>query len=444
MKKKILIIITILFLTTTLGVFAVSNFAYSENTEKTKATCNPDTCPPNGKKGVKAEYIRMQIPIPGVTHTCTYHPDPEANELKPCYYVEANLPLYIKKIYNFAIGVIAIIAVVMIMIGGLQWIFAAGNPGTISQAKSNITAAVSGLILALASYVILNTINPSLVELKMQMPEEIAGINQPDSELWCKNLPEDSVGEKIEGPDCFLINDGDKGCCGAIYKVLEDGKETDRICRGNGGCNSGERCLPIFGSTYACQDPQALCLNDNYGECEDRDRLLLNSAISNKDKAWGCGRLNLSDPLFGDKALKDKCYLQPVLVCNTAAGYTQVSCRTKDAEGVCWTAKQGTKVKFDANYLGTKEVVISCVEPNERGLRYQNYLCCYNPNAKIKYIRSWDWWNCAEMGKDNPDYRIDTCADYKRKYECETDPCGRALGKCRWNEHLNECRDVSP
>ncbi|RLE07176.1 MAG: hypothetical protein DRJ06_06415 [Candidatus Aminicenantes bacterium] len=308
MKKKILIIITILFLTTTLGVFAVSNFAYSENTEKTKATCNPDTCPPNGKKGVKAEYIRMQIPIPGVTHTCTYHPDPEANELKPCYYVEANLPLYIKKIYNFAIGVIAIIAVVMIMIGGLQWIFAAGNPGTISQAKSNITAAVSGLILALASYVILNTINPSLVELKMQMPEEIGKIEQ--ASYWCEDS---SIGTKVcekgEGKcvkesdwtDVWEKERGDgyklkfKGKCGEKYEVKKsrsvENSKAMQTCWGSDCDDDEAMCYYVTGlESPRCFNVKTLCESMS-NNCDS-----INSRVSNaqnfscrkyrRDKWW--------------------------------------------------------------------------------------------------------------------------------------------------------------
>ncbi len=73
---------------------------------------------------------------------------------------------YLKAIYMWAVGAIAIIAIVMIMIAGFQWMTAAGNASAIGQAKSRISSSLIGLLLAIGAYSLLNFVNPSLVHLR--------------------------------------------------------------------------------------------------------------------------------------------------------------------------------------------------------------------------------------------------------------------------------------
>jgi len=79
----------------------------------------------------------------------------------------APLANYIKNIYNYGIGIVAILATVVMMIGGFQWIIAGGSPEKIGEAKAWIVAAISGLVLALSSYMILAMINPDLVNFRI-------------------------------------------------------------------------------------------------------------------------------------------------------------------------------------------------------------------------------------------------------------------------------------
>ena len=78
-----------------------------------------------------------------------------------------DLGAYIQAVYTYAIGVAAVLAAVMMMIGGIQWLTAAGDSGRVSSAKGRITNAVIGLLLTIFAWVFLNTINPSLVRLQM-------------------------------------------------------------------------------------------------------------------------------------------------------------------------------------------------------------------------------------------------------------------------------------
>ncbi|MFH1537223.1 MAG: lytic transglycosylase domain-containing protein [Patescibacteria group bacterium] len=78
---------------------------------------------------------------------------------------------YIKILYRFGIGLIALIALFLIVFNGINWILAGGNDQRIGEAKKGIVGAVIGLVIALSSFVILNTINPKLVSLdEMEIP----------------------------------------------------------------------------------------------------------------------------------------------------------------------------------------------------------------------------------------------------------------------------------
>lgn len=76
------------------------------------------------------------------------------------------LPEYINYLYLFGLGLIALLALVQMMIGGLTYIFAAGNVAKFEIAKDTIKQALLGLGLLLVSYLFLRTINPDLVNLR--------------------------------------------------------------------------------------------------------------------------------------------------------------------------------------------------------------------------------------------------------------------------------------
>ncbi len=74
---------------------------------------------------------------------------------------------YIAIIYKFLIGSAGILAGIMIVIAGFEWLTAAGDSGKIKHARERITKALIGLVLALGSYTILYTINPALLSLQL-------------------------------------------------------------------------------------------------------------------------------------------------------------------------------------------------------------------------------------------------------------------------------------
>ena len=76
-----------------------------------------------------------------------------------------DFPSYIMSIYKFGLWAIGICALLMISVGGYMYIGSAGNKSTAEKAKSIITDAIAGLVLALVSWLLLYLINPDLVKL---------------------------------------------------------------------------------------------------------------------------------------------------------------------------------------------------------------------------------------------------------------------------------------
>ena len=75
-----------------------------------------------------------------------------------------DLGAYLLNIYNYGIGLIGVLAAIVMMWGGLMWTTAGGDSGRLQEAQAWIFAALSGLVLALSSVMILNLVNPALIK----------------------------------------------------------------------------------------------------------------------------------------------------------------------------------------------------------------------------------------------------------------------------------------
>lgn len=81
---------------------------------------------------------------------------------------------FLKWFYPFLLSAAAVLAVLMIVVSGVQWAGSMGSEQAIKNAKDRLTNAIFGLILAFAAWLILNTINPDLIKLRV----ETKSINQ--------------------------------------------------------------------------------------------------------------------------------------------------------------------------------------------------------------------------------------------------------------------------
>jgi hypothetical protein len=92
---------------------------------------------------------------------------------------------YIATIYRGGLALVGFTAFVMIVYWGVMYTVSGGNTSKTSEAKTGITQAILGLILLLAGFLILNFINPALVNIQqidnnLKDPNYVPNINIQD------------------------------------------------------------------------------------------------------------------------------------------------------------------------------------------------------------------------------------------------------------------------
>ena len=75
------------------------------------------------------------------------------------------LARYIAAFYNWGLSIVGVLAVLMLMAGGITWLTSGGDSGKIGNAKKMIEGSLLGTFLLLGAYFFLNTINPDLTKL---------------------------------------------------------------------------------------------------------------------------------------------------------------------------------------------------------------------------------------------------------------------------------------
>jgi len=174
-----------------------------------------------------------------------------------------NIANYVRAIYKYAIGIVGILAAVVLMIGGVLWIVAGGSATAIGEAKAWIGASLTGLVIALASYLILATINPALVDFKttgIKTVEEIKidGIikQMDEEESLCFGSYEGSnfSGTIIRGKEeATARTDCNIACAGqtniAVFKTLNTSKGYCCICKPGITAQVGSNCNGIANGT---------------------------------------------------------------------------------------------------------------------------------------------------------------------------------------------------
>ncbi len=119
----------------------------------------------------------LNVPIPGLDFGDSVTYDSEGNQ-------QANfLAKYIDALYRYLIVIATVVAVVMVMVGGLQYILSRGNADAVKKAKERITNAVIGLVLLFAAYDIAFLLDPNTVRFEslliktvpfQSVPEELS------------------------------------------------------------------------------------------------------------------------------------------------------------------------------------------------------------------------------------------------------------------------------
>ncbi|MEK7632853.1 MAG: hypothetical protein AAB473_03605 [Patescibacteria group bacterium] len=121
----------------------------------------------------KADFLvpNLNVQIPGFSGFSTPTSSTSGG------YVSVNfLAEYVSALYGWALAAGALVAVVMMMLGGLQYVMSRGKNTYIEKAKTRITNAITGLVLLLAAYNIAFLIDPNTTILKSLNVTDVAGI----------------------------------------------------------------------------------------------------------------------------------------------------------------------------------------------------------------------------------------------------------------------------
>ncbi|MFH1207165.1 MAG: pilin [Patescibacteria group bacterium] len=176
--------------------------------------------------------IRLNYHIPGVTEMLA------GDETGKKYPYVQNMSCFIADMYRYLAGIAGILAVVMMIYGGIKYTVSFGNPSKLQDARDTISSAMIGLALVLGSYVILNFINPKITSLKVPGLQPIAKNELGDPTVW--------QGIKI----CTLSNSklGGALACGAYWHGGKDDQCTivsSSSCGGSKICTMARRSLDI-------------------------------------------------------------------------------------------------------------------------------------------------------------------------------------------------------
>jgi hypothetical protein len=107
-----------------------------------------------------AESVNLIVPIPVVGGD-------------PVTTVPANPASYVKSIYEWGIGLAALLAMGQLVLGGVQYVISAGMPSAKHSAEERMTSAVTGLVILLCIVIILTAINPSLAIIQLPTVDKI-------------------------------------------------------------------------------------------------------------------------------------------------------------------------------------------------------------------------------------------------------------------------------
>lgn len=212
------------------------------------------------------------------------------------------LEVYIPYIFNLAIGLSAVAAVVMIVFGGLQYMTTDALQGK-QQGRERIMNAVKGLVLVITAYLILFTINPNLLEINLSIDPAV--INAPGTSGGGSG---GGGGTPVAG---VAMTEEQKAESNEIKKLLEDWD----VWPYRGPCEEGQtkNCVNLNGLPDSAQkgliDLNRVCDAAMSGGCN----IIVTGGTEGGHKSHGVGKPMVDlklDPNLG-KYIKEKASSKP-------------------------------------------------------------------------------------------------------------------------------------
>jgi Type IV secretion system pilin len=122
---------------------------------------------------------------------------------------------FVANFYTFALLISGILAFGAIVWGGVRYAAGRGNPSSESEGKSWITNALLGMLLLAGAYIILNTINPNILNLQLPAMPTLASPqavnNGTGGANQCGTSCFDNSDCTCAGQTCVGVNDNGVG-----------------------------------------------------------------------------------------------------------------------------------------------------------------------------------------------------------------------------------------
>ncbi len=262
-----------------------------------------------------------------------------------------SLPVYMKGLIVAIIGLSIVFSVLMIVIGGIQYI-TAQTPFAMGDAKKRIGGAILGLILALLSYLILQVINPGLLNIGLNIksitfdPYTPATISESTASV-----------PKKQNTVCVVQQDCSEYCDYPSNTSQDPAGEctTKQNTYNYPECSSGSEVKPCVSHTCSSTGGSSVpkgCGGGN-GKCQP-----LTSGL--------CSVENLSS-FFGDNAEKAS------IICNAESGGNPLSASNSDR---CKTGETFSFGLFQINLTQHNLSGLTCAH-NQSGSPFTaaNYAC---------------------------------------------------------------------
>ncbi len=164
---------------------------------------------------------------------------------------------FFNNLYKYVIGLAAALAILQLIRGGLEIAFTGDNVSKLIESKGRVRQAILGLILVFLPVLVFSIINPSILNLSLNLPALDTKSSLPD---------DSSEGDAAKG----LVQDGqictDNYQCSSKLCVLSTGEKNDigepvsrcthlvtGQCTDNAQCVSGY-CNTGGGPTGSCQE----------------------------------------------------------------------------------------------------------------------------------------------------------------------------------------------
>ncbi len=118
---------------------------------------SPAVNAPAVKQGPEAPQLGIEVPLMQLTNATSEKVGDITNIDIPW------LAQYMAGIFRYSVGIAGMLAAVMMMIGGVQYLTAGGDASKVAKGKQRITDALLGLVIVVGSYLLMYSVNPDLV-----------------------------------------------------------------------------------------------------------------------------------------------------------------------------------------------------------------------------------------------------------------------------------------